>query len=251
MTTSAAVRPAGRAGAPRPRVARRPNDTRAAYLKRTIAAQIHLLGFALAAAGAWVLVSAAARAGRVDRWACLAYGAASMLVFGVSAVYHFLHDGHAMAESLADAFETLDHCAIYLFIAATYTPFLLNAVAAPRRGALLAAVWASAAAGILYTVLRGRLPAWARRRRVYTALFVLMGWILVLRLGDILRGLDARGLLLLGAGALSYTVGAVVYATRRPRLVPGVFGSHELWHLLVLLGYAFHYFLILGFYTPS
>jgi len=233
----------------RAHVSRRPGDTRGAYLKRTVAAQIHLLGAALALVGAGVLLETASRFEPARFAAAAAYALPSILVFGISALYHFLYDGHAMSDALAERFELCDRAAIYLFIAGTYTPFLTNVVAPPWRERLLVLVWSIAVAGIAYTALYARLPRWARGRFLSTGLFVLMGWTMLIRAGEIFSRLDVRGLSLLGAGALCYSLGAIVFVARRPNLFKDVFGYHELWHLSVLGGAAFHYFLILRFYA--
>jgi hemolysin III len=157
-------------------------------------------------------------------------------------------DGFQISKKLERRMEDFDHFAIFLFIAGTYTPFILNVIDPPWNSILLTVIWTVGAAGIVYTHLRPKLPKWAQHRMVYTGIFVLMGWTLVIRLGEALNHLSASGAFLLVAGGLSYTIGAVIYALKRPNLIPGVFGFHELWHVMVLAGYGFHYFLILNFY---
>ncbi len=231
------------------RVSFHPDPGVKAFLKRTVAAQLHLAATVAAAVGVWVLASAAAKApGAAHLRACLAFGVTGVALFTASTTYHFVTDGFAASERLHDFLEDLDHFAIYLFIAGSYTPFLLNAVAPPWEVPLMAAIWTLAVLGIAYTHLKPRLPEWARRRSLYTSIFVVMGWVMVVRIGEVFHRLTPFSLFLLLAGALSYTLGAVVYATRRPRLLPGLFGFHELWHASVVAGFAFHYFLILGFY---
>jgi hemolysin III len=144
--------------------------------------------------------------------------------------------------------DDLDHFAIYLFIAGTYTPFILNAISPPWNRALLYLVWSVAIGGIVYTHFRPKLPPWLRHRYVNTAIFVLMGWLLVVRLGEALSNISERQTAFLFAGAASYTLGAVIYALKRPNPYVGVFGYHEIWHVMVLLGFGFHYFMILDFY---
>jgi hemolysin III len=230
-------------------VSRRPNDTAKEYFKRTIAAQLHFLGLLLAIGGMFILLHAAAKnPDPAHYWACLAFSIPSMLVFGTSAVYHFLSDGHQVSARLEHLFENLDHFSIYLFIAGTYTPFLMNAVVPPWRAILLIMIWTIALSGILYTLCKPKLPRWMQHRFLYTGLFVLMGWTLMIRAGEIFDRLTPHAAWLLFAGALCYTLGAIVYATQRPRLYVGLFGFHELWHIMVLAGFACHYFLILDFY---
>ena len=181
-------------------------------------------------------------------WSCLAFCIPGILVFATSAIYHFLSDGSQISNKLEKILENLDHFSIYLFIAGTYTPFLMNAVSGRWRTILLISIWVIAITGILYTFLKPKLPKLLQHRFVYTTLFVLMGWTIVIRIGEIIHRLNALELFFLLAGAFSYTIGAVIYATKRPRLFEGIFGFHELWHVMVLFGFCFHYLLILSFY---
>lgn len=220
------------------------------FFKRTIAAQMHLLTFFLALAGLVVLLPIAyEHGGPVHFWGTLVFGVTAMMVFGTSAVYHFMHDGMDMCPTLTDVMEKLDQYAIYLFIAGTYTPFLLNVIVSPWREVLMVAIWAIALSGILYTAFRHKLPQWAQSRAVYTSVFVLMGWALMVRAGEIAERLNWVGIGLLLGGALAYSIGAVVYVTKKPKLFEGIFGFHELWHGFVTLGFAFHYFMVISFYS--
>jgi predicted membrane channel-forming protein YqfA (hemolysin III family) len=85
--------------------------------------------------------------------------------------------------------EKLDQWAIYLFIAGTYTPFLINVVASPWREILMISIWTMALVGILYTAFRHKFPKWAQSRIIYTSVFLMMGWTLLLRLGEIIEKL--------------------------------------------------------------
>ena len=231
----------------------RDDHTIGRFLRRTVAAQIHALGLVAAVVGTVFLLRAAAtRAVLTQTWvqlgACAAFSFSAILVFATSAVFHFLHDGLRISPRLEAFLERCDHFAIYLFIAGTYTPVVLNNLLSPWREAMLIAIWAIAFVGISYTAFKARLPRWAQHRLVYTGLFVLMGWLAVARIGSIMGALSLVGKLGFLLGALSYTLGAVVYASKRPRLFEGVFGFHELWHVMVLLGFACHYVMILDFY---
>jgi hemolysin III len=219
------------------------------YWKRTIAAQLHLIGCIAAMLGLVVLLHyTIAHNDRDQILASLAFGIPGILVFGASALYHFLSDGSLISARLDKWLEDLDHFAIYLFIAGSYTPVLMNTVAQPWRAIMLIGVWAVAISGILYTHFKPRLPLWAQHRFVYTSIFVLMGWLLLIRLAEVFHNLSGLGIFLLAGGGLAYTIGAVIYATKRPRLFADVFGFHELWHIMVMIGFGFHYFLILDFY---
>jgi len=229
-------------------VSRRPNRSRLAFALRTVAAQIHALGFLLTLAAMVLLLPAAAPAGADHFWACLIFLVTGTLVFLTSSAYHFLHDGFQISAHLEDLLEDIDHSCIYLFIAGTYTPVLLNAVLPPARGFLLVSVWAIAILGIAYTRLRPHLFRSLQGRAVYTGLFVVMGLLFVVRAGEISARLTGLQLGCLIGGCLAYLLGAIGYATRRPALFAGVFGYHELWHVMVLTGATCHFALIYSFY---
>lgn len=229
-------------------VRRRGDHTVGLFWKRTVAAQLHALGCLAMAVGAFHLLPLARLVSPEHFWGCLSFVGTGLLLFLVSSLYHFLTDGYEGSNELHDFFENLDHFSIYLFIAGTYTPFLMNAVEKPWRVNLLIGIWSVALLGITYTWAKPRLPPMLRSRKVYTSLFVVMGWVLIVRIGEIVGHISAGSLAYLVGGGLAYSLGAYVYATKRPRLWAGVFGFHELWHLLVLVGATLHYFLILSFY---
>lgn len=219
------------------------------FLRKTVAAQIHLLGFVFGFVGLILLTHFAwAKPGYAHFFACLIFGMTSLFVFGTSTVYHFMNDGYSISKKLENRMENLDHFAIFLFIAGCYTPFVLNVIAPPWDAILLWFVWLFGFSGILYTHFGPRLPVWARNRAVYTSVFLLMGWLFLFRIGEAFNFLDATGILLFTGGGVSYTIGAIIYALRKPNPFPGIFGFHEIWHAMVLLGFAFHYILIFRFY---
>lgn len=227
------------------------------FLLRTISAQSHLLGFFIAIVGLIVLLrfsqngpTQALEAIKQSNhyWACFVFGITSVFVFAASSLYHFLCDGFKLHPKLDRWLERLDHFAIYFFIAGTYTPVLVNGVREPWQTGLMIAVWSIAFFGVFYTFLKPWLPNWAKHRFIYTGVFVAMGWLIVFKIDEIVENLAPTSLALLVAGGLSYSIGAVVYATERPRLIENIFGAHELWHVFVLLGYGFHYFTVLSFY---
>jgi hemolysin III len=123
----------------------------------------------------------------------------------------------------------------------------MNTVSNSSADILLVVVWTVATLGSIYTLARRQLPVWLQHRFVYTGLFLLMGFIFIVRIGYIVEHLTQQQLTLFLLAALSYASGAVIYATKRPSLFK-FFGFHELWHLLVVIGYGFHYFFILSFY---
>ncbi len=161
----------------------------------------------------------------------LVFGACALALYGASAAYHAAGEGAAGHLWL----QRLDHAAIYFMIAGTYVPVALVALHGAARWAVLGAQFALATLGAAYSLLSPRTPEALRM-----ALYLLMGWMALPLLGTIARGSSREVVLWIAAGGLTYTVGAVVYATERPRLWPGRFGSHDLWHLFVLGGTGCH-----------
>jgi hemolysin III len=189
----------------------------------------HEIAAGVALAG-WIVLAAVAAPGRA-RLAANVYGASLLTLFLVSALYHRL----SWRPTARLLMRRLDHSAIFLLIAGTYTPFCL--LLPPATGhALLAVVWGGAAAGVL------RALVWPRAPKAFSAvIYVLLGWVIVPVLPSLRATLGTGGLALLLAGGVMYTVGAAVYATRRPDPFPRVFGYHEVFHALVIAAAACHF----------
>jgi hemolysin III len=228
---------------------RHPEHSLFFFFKKTISAQLHLLGTFMAVLGLIVLLYFSEKTSSpVHVIGCIVFGVTGILVFSSSTLYHFCSDGFIISEELEKWLNYFDHFSIYLFIAGTYTPFLINAVKEPWKYILLISIWVIALLGILYTYFKPRLPQWAQHRLIYTSIFLLMGWTLAVRWDEVYSSLSALNFNFLVAGGLSYSVGAVIYAFEWPNLHKEIFGAHEIWHILVMCGYVFHYFLILGYY---
>ncbi len=188
----------------------------------------HGLGAVLAIAALPVLVTRAVSHGRAaDVVAAAVFAATMILLYSVSTLYHALPAGRAKAWLLR-----MDHAAIYVFIAGSYTPFTLGVLHTGPGVTLLIAVWAAAAFGVTIKLLN-RL----RHRFVSTGLYLAMGWVVLLAAGPLLDRLPAAGLTLLVAGGLSYTLGAFVFLMDNK-----VRYSHFVWHLFVLGGSTCHFF---------
>jgi hemolysin III len=183
--------------------------------------------FALGGAVALALGAPGPRA----RAAALVYGATLVALFGTSGLYHRV----AWSPRAYLVMRRLDHSAIFLLIAGTYTP-LAVLLGDPRGDLLLGIVWAGAALGVLRAVLWPRAP-----RRLAVGLYVLLGWCIVPLLPTLHARAGPLATALLLAGGAAYTVGAVIYALRRPDPLPRVFGYHEVFHVLVVAAAALHF----------
>ena len=197
----------------------------------------HAVGFVLAAFVALpTLVISAMR--RHDGWQLAGgtiFGLSLALLYACSTLYHLLPPGRAKVMC-----RHLDHAAIYLLIAGTYTPFALGALRGPWGWCLLVAVWTLAGLGIsLKRKIGFRLP-W-----LSTVLYLLMGWLVLLVLRPLIARIGMEGFWWLLAGGMSYSIGVIFYAWERMRY------SHLYWHGFVLAGSAFHFVAVLQYAAGS
>ena len=195
----------------------------------------HLAAALVAFPAAIWLVS---RAGsHTARFAAGVYGGSLVVLFTISATYHRVYWTDQVIRS---AVGRIDHSAIFVLIAGTYTPFCLLLGSASGL-ALLATVWASAMVGMAIVVFFPRTP-----KPVRSAIYVLLGWLIVPFLPALHAALGTRPFLLILAGGACYTLGAVIYAARRPDPFPTVFGFHEIFHLLVVVAAACQFLAVLA-----
>jgi hemolysin III len=206
-----------------------PSTTTAAPDKPLLRGVSHEIAAGVALA-AWVGLALVAAPGRAQ-YAANVYGGSLFALFFVSALYH-RPTWQPRARLLM---RRLDHSAIFLLIAGTYTPFCLLLPAATGER-LLAIVWGGAAVGLLRSVFWPRAP-----KPIAAALYVLLGWAVVPVLPALREALGWGALALLAGGGAAYTAGAIVYATRRPDPFPRVFGYHEVFHALVVAAAACHF----------
>lgn len=177
------------------------------------------------------LVVALSDAPASDRWWLVIYVAGTLAMFGVSSLYHRIRwQPRAMG-----VMSRLDHSTIFLAIAGAYTPTAIVALDGWRQPAVLAAVWGGTLVGVMLEWLPVSVP-----RPLFTSVYVIVGWSAVLALPQLFNGLGGAGFGLLLGGGLLYTVGAVVYATKRPDPWPRVFGFHEVFHAFTLGGAGCH-----------
>ena len=179
--------------------------------------------------GAALVASAPTAAGRS---ASAVFALTATLLFGVSAL---LHRG-SWSPRVEDALRRFDHANIYLIIAGTYTPFAVLALPRDQGRTLLLIVWSGATAGVILRVFWTSAPRW-----LTTSLYVLVGWIAVFFLPGLIEGAGIAAVILIIIGGLLYTIGAVVYATKRPDLSPEWFGFHELFHAFTVAAFIAHY----------
>lgn len=166
----------------------------------------------------------------------IVYGISLIVMFSASATYHMTISSPKVLEIL----RKVDHSAIYLLIAGTYTPFCINAFSGFWKWGLFSIIWALAIIGVGIKIFIIRAPRW-----VNAGVYLLMGWLVVAATGEMLDKLPIGALVWLIAGGLIYTFGAIIYITKKLDFKPGIFGFHEVWHIFVILAAGAHFISIL------
>jgi hemolysin III len=169
------------------------------------------------------------------------YGISLILLFGASAAYHLPKAKPQIIQIL----RKFDHSAIYLLIAGTYTPFCAIMFTGFWRWGMLTIIWSLALIGIGVKIFLIKAPRW-----LYTGVYLAMGWLCVIAIREMLIALPTGALAWLVIGGLAFTLGAIVYATKKMDFFPGIFGFHEVWHIFVILGALAHFIGIIGYIAP-
>jgi hemolysin III len=201
--------------------------------KPRLRGRIHRVAFYAAMPAGLVLVVLApdVRA----KLACAIYALTLVALFAVSSTYHLgLHTEEQRAR-----WRRADHATIFLLIAGTYTPFCLLVLSGTAATVELAIVWTGALAGVAIKMWRVDLHV------LSGFMYIGLGWVAVVTLPAIARGLDAPGTVLLVIGGALFTFGALVLATHKPDPWPRTFGYHEIWHAMTVLAAICHYVAIL------
>ena len=197
----------------------------------------HLAAAAAALAGlAWMLYLGRNNPGKEA--ALLVYGLSLVAMFSASAVYHMVKASPEVLLRL----RKVDHSAIFLLIAGTYTPICLYFFSGFFQWGLPSIVWVMAITGVTIKVFMIKAPRW-----ITAGIYLVMGWLCVMAVGQMAVSMPAAAITWLVAGGLIYSVGAVVYITKKPDFYPSVFGFHELWHIFVILGALAHFILIAAY----
>lgn len=195
----------------------------------------HGAGVVASLVGAAVLITGSAMSG--DAWKIVSsavFSATLVLLYTASTLFHAARSPRAKAR-----LKVFDHCAIYLLIAGTYTPFTLLGLRGGWGWSLFGVAWGLAVAGVVFKLFfTGRFP------RVSTAIYLGMGWMVVVAMAPMLKALSGQTLAWLVAGGLAYTAGTAFYHSRRPY-------AHAVWHLFVLAGSVFHYLAVATHVLPG
>jgi hemolysin III len=163
------------------------------------------------------------------------FGFGMIMLYTTSTLYHWLKLSDAGIMKLRRA----DHIMIFIYIAATYTPVCIVALKGTLGWSLLIAVWFVALVGVIIKIFWMNAPRW-----LSTFIYILMGWLAVIVIYPLVNAIQIGALIWLSIGGLFYTIGAVIYALKKPDPYPGILGFHEIFHLFVLLGTFSHFWMI-------
>ncbi|AOT69059.1 PAQR family membrane homeostasis protein TrhA [Geosporobacter ferrireducens] len=163
------------------------------------------------------------------------FGASMILLYTASSLYHLLN----ISEKGIRILRKIDHMMIYVLIAGTYTPICLVALRGVWGWSLLSSVWVIALSGIIMKAVWMGAPRW-----LSTSIYTIMGWIVVIAFIPLVRTVPVGGIIWMVAGGLLYSIGAVIYGTKWPKINSRIFGFHEIFHLFVLGGSFCHFWLM-------
>lgn len=211
-------------------------------LKDPISALTHMAGAIASIVGLVFLIIVAATEGNAfNVVSCSIYGTSLILLYTFSTLYHSLTVGERATRVL----RKFDHIMIFVLIAGTYTPICLGPLRGPWGWSIFGVVWGIAVGGIILKAIANNPPRW-----LSTGLYLLMGWVVIVAIVPMIKTFSLVALLWLLLGGIFYTVGAVIYALKKPALPFKNFGFHEIFHVFVLLGSICQYYFVITYAIP-
>lgn len=201
----------------------------------------HLAGVLLSVAGLIFLFRVAGTSAPAAITA-LIYGLSVVFLFSASSLYH----AFKKEENEVSFWRRMDRLAIFFMIAGTYTPICYFCLEGSWRWTMIGLQWALVGFGVCSQIFFPKAP-----RSLYAAIYLTMGWLAVFPIRQILTNMSLTQKILLFSGGIAFTMGGLIYAVKRPRLMPGVFSFHELFHVMVLVGGTLHYALIYRVYFEA
>lgn len=163
------------------------------------------------------------------------FGATLILLYGASGTYHTFH----VSDKVHRVLKKIDHCMVYMLVAGSYTPICLITLQGWVGWTMFGVIWGLALGGVILKIVWIDAPRW-----LSSLTYILMGWVAILAIVPIVRGMAVAGVIWLIAGGVVYTIGGVCYAMKIPRIHTRCFGEHEFFHILVLLGSVCHYIMM-------
>jgi hemolysin III len=201
----------------------------------------HLAGMIASVVGTIFLVSVATGSASMIATA-LVYGLSITFLFSASSLYH----AFKKQENELSFWRRMDRLAIFFMIAGSYTPICYFFMNDDWRLPMIALQWGLVAFGVCSQIFFPRAP-----RIIYAAIFLIMGWSLVFPIQQVLEAMTEQQATLLFSGGIAFTLGAIIYAIKKPLMMPGIFSFHELFHVMVLIGGVCHYALIYSAFSAA
>lgn len=202
-------------------------------MKPLMRGYIHQAAFVVAVGACALLITQSH--GYAEFISNLIYSLSLIGLYGVSALYHVPMWGHRAYKVI----RRIDHAAIFILIAGSATPICLFGIKGKLGIELITIIWTTVIVGMLITVLWSHAP-----KGVRSIIYITVGWFIVPYFSEIKSSLGAMNISLLVAGGVTYTIGALVYAWKRPDPIPHIFGYHEIFHILVVIASALHFSVI-------
>lgn len=198
----------------------------------------HLAGMIAAVIGTVFLAMEASRSasGLVT---ALIYGLSVVFLFSASSLYH----AFKKKENEISFWRKMDKLAIFFMIAGTFTPVCYFYLEGVYKWSMIVFQWGLVAVGLIFQIFFPKAP-----RKLYATIYIAMGWSGLFVIKQVLANMTLSQAILLFSGGVAFTVGGVIYAIKKPRMFPGIFSFHELFHIMVLVGGGLHYAMIYGVY---
>lgn len=211
-------------------------------LREPVSGLTHLFGVLLSIIGLILLVIQSVHSGNATQIIAFSiYGVSLVLLYLASSLYHLL----PVSQKAILRLKKFDHMMIYILIAGTFTPFTLIALRGEMKWGLFTTIWVLAFIGIIVKLLWINVPRW-----LSTGFYLGMGWLGIVMFPSLIHHFSINGIYWIALGGLFYTVGAVIYAIKKPNPFPKTFGFHEIWHIFVLLGSFCHFWSIYVYLGP-
>lgn len=212
-----------------------------AKFREPVSGLTHLFGVAISVVGLFVLVNYSIRLNNL--WhigAFVVFGVSLILLYSASSVYHLT----SASQKVIMVLRRIDHSMIYVLIAGSYTPICLIALRGRLGLTILSIIWALAIFGILVKNFWFNAPRW-----LSTFFYIFMGWLVIVAIFPLARVFTHSAIMWLVVGGISYTIGGIIYGLQLPKVKNKYFGSHEIFHIFVLVGSFCHYWLVLKYVT--
>ncbi|GEN29850.1 hemolysin III [Cerasibacillus quisquiliarum] len=210
------------------------------YIREPINGLTHLFGAMISVVGLFLLImkTSAMSSSSVERFAVIVFGVSMILLYSASAIYHMIMAN----ERIIKTFRRIDHAMIFVLIAGTYTPISLIGLSGTKGWILFTIIHSLALLGVLYKLIWFDAPRW-----LSTAIYIIMGWLIIFYSGSLAPMIGTKGMLLLVLGGVIYTIGGLIYWFKPKWLEFQYMGYHEIFHLFIMGGSFLHFLCIYNY----